>query len=165
MLVILFGMGLLSALLMNDPFAIIGTPLVLVLATRFRISPVLLLLTLEVAITTGILRQFYPKEFSYRLLKHDPVNPCDPRVTLPVRFSLALILLLAFANIVASLLGVPMVITLLLIALVGAAPVLLLSGQRWTVLLRIDWATLVFFAAMLVLMESVRQTGFFPVVC
>jgi Na+/H+ antiporter NhaD/arsenite permease-like protein len=177
-LVILFGMGLLSALLMNDTLAIIGTPLVLALATRFRISPVLLLLSLAVAITTGsamspmgtpqnlliaqdsgmagafmtfgsylliptlinlliafvVLRQFYPKEFSYRLLKHDPVSPCDPGVTLPVRLSLVIILLLALANIVASLLGVPMVVTLPLIALSGAAPVLLLSGQRWTVI-------------------------------
>jgi Na+/H+ antiporter NhaD/arsenite permease-like protein len=177
-LVILFGMGLLSALLMNDTLAIIGTPLVLALATRFRISPVLLLLSLAVAITTGsamspmgnpqnlliaqdsgmagafmtfgsylliptlinlliafvVLRQFYPKEFSYRLLKHDPVSPCDPGVTLPVRLSLVIILLLALANIVASLLGVPRVVTLPLIALSGAAPVLLLSGQRWTVI-------------------------------
>lgn len=204
-LVILFGMGLLSALLMNDTLAIIGTPLVLGLATRFRISPVLLLLTLAVAITTGsvmspmgnpqnlliaqdsgmagafmtfgsylliptlinlliaflVLRLFYPEEFSYRLLNHDPVSPCDPRVTLPVRCSLVVILLLALANIAASLLGVPMVVTLPLIALAGAAPVLLLSGQRWTVIRGIDWATLIFFAAMFVLMESVWQTGFF----
>ncbi len=52
-LVILFGMGILSAILMNDTLAIIGTPVVLALATRCRISPRLLLLTLAFAITTG----------------------------------------------------------------------------------------------------------------
>ena len=82
-------------------------------------------------------------------------------MTLPVRCSLAIILLLTVANIAVSLLGSRMVITLPLIALAAAAPVLLLSGQRWTVLYGIDWATLVFFAAMFVLMESVWQTGFF----
>ena len=52
-LFILFGMGLLSAFLMNDTVAIIGTPLVLGLATKWKISPKLLLLSLAMAITTG----------------------------------------------------------------------------------------------------------------
>ncbi|MFA5221506.1 MAG: SLC13 family permease, partial [Methanoregula sp.] len=52
-LAILFGMGILSALLMNDTLAIIGTPLVLGIASRSKISPKLLLLTLAIAITTG----------------------------------------------------------------------------------------------------------------
>ena len=204
-LVILFGIGLLSALLMNDTLAIIGTPLVLALATRFKFSPRLLLITLAVAITTGsvmspmgnpqnlliaqesgmtgafvtfgtwlliptlinlliafvVLRLLYPEEFFNRSIKYDPVCSCDMRVTLPVRCSLAIILLLTAANIAVSLLGARMVITLPLIALAAAAPVLLLSRQRWTVLRGIDWATLVFFAAMFVLMESVWQTGFF----
>jgi Na+/H+ antiporter NhaD/arsenite permease-like protein len=204
-LVILFGTGLLSALLMNDTLAIIGTPLVLALATRFKLSPTLLLITLAVAITTGsvmspignpqnlliaqysgmtaafvtfgtflliptlinlliayvILRLLYPEEFSYRPIMYDPTTHCDRRVTLPVRCSLAIILLLASANIAVSMLGARMIIPLPLIALGAAAPVLLLSRQRWTVLRGIDWATLVFFAAMFVLMESVWQTGFF----
>jgi len=52
-LFILFGMGFLSALLMNDTLAIIGTPLVLGLAAKFRFSPKLMLLSLAIAITTG----------------------------------------------------------------------------------------------------------------
>lgn len=52
-----------------------------------------------------------------------------------------------------------MVVPLPLIALAAAAPVLLLSPRRVEVLTRIDWPTLVFFAAMFVLMESVWQTG------
>jgi len=204
-LVILFGMGLLSALLMNDTLAIIGTPLVLTLATRFKISSTLLLITLAVAITTGsvmspignpqnlliaqdsgmtgafvtfgsylliptlislliafvVLRLLYSREFLTRPLTHDPISPCDMRATIPVRCSLVIILILAVANIAASLLGARMVITLPLIAIAAAVPVLLLSRQRWTVLRGIDWPTLVFFAAMFVLMESVWQTGFF----
>ena len=204
-LVILFGMGLLSALLMNDTLAIIGTPLVLTLATRFKLSPTLLLITLAVAITTGsvmspignpqnlliaqesgmtgafvifgsylliptlinlliafgILRLFYAREFLPKIIVNDAITPCDSRQTFPVKCSLAIILILVAANIAASLLEARMVITLPLIALGAAVPVLLFSGQRWTVLRGIDWATLVFFAAMFVLMESVWQAGFF----
>lgn len=52
-LLILFGMGSLSTLLMNDTLAIIGTPLMLHFARVHRISPKLLLLTLAFAVTTG----------------------------------------------------------------------------------------------------------------
>jgi len=52
-LLILFIMGLLSAFLMNDTVAIIGTPLVLFFAEKNDISPKLLLLTLCFAITIG----------------------------------------------------------------------------------------------------------------
>jgi Na+/H+ antiporter NhaD/arsenite permease-like protein len=52
-LALLFGMGILSALLMNDTLAVIGTPLVLALAADRRLSKKLLLLALAIAITTG----------------------------------------------------------------------------------------------------------------
>jgi Na+/H+ antiporter NhaD/arsenite permease-like protein len=53
LLLILFGMGALSALLMNDTLAIIGTPLMLYLARTLKISPKLLLLSLAFSVTTG----------------------------------------------------------------------------------------------------------------
>ena len=52
-LLILFGTGILSAFLMNDTLAIIGTPLVLYLARSLSISPKLLLLSLAFGVTTG----------------------------------------------------------------------------------------------------------------
>jgi Na+/H+ antiporter NhaD/arsenite permease-like protein len=52
-LLILLLMGLLSAILMNDTLAIIGTPIVLSLSKRHRVSEKLLLMTLAVAVTTG----------------------------------------------------------------------------------------------------------------
>lgn len=52
-LLLLFSFGFLSAFLMNDTLAIIGTPLVLHYASRLRISPKLLLLALAFAVTTG----------------------------------------------------------------------------------------------------------------
>ena len=53
LLLILFAMGFLSALLMNDTIAIIGTPLMLYFARTLKIAPKLLLLTLAFAVTIG----------------------------------------------------------------------------------------------------------------
>jgi len=53
LLLILFAMGFLSALLMNDTLAIIGTPLMLYFARTLKIAPKLLLLTLAFAVTIG----------------------------------------------------------------------------------------------------------------
>jgi Na+/H+ antiporter NhaD/arsenite permease-like protein len=53
LLLILFAMGFLSALLMNDTIAIIGTPLMLYFARTLKIAPQLLLLTLAFAVTIG----------------------------------------------------------------------------------------------------------------
>lgn len=53
LLYILFGMGFLSAFLMNDTLAIIGTPVVLLLAKRHQIPAKAFLLALAFAVTTG----------------------------------------------------------------------------------------------------------------
>jgi Na+/H+ antiporter NhaD/arsenite permease-like protein len=202
---LLFGIGFLSALLMNDTLAIIGTPLVLGLATKFRISPKLMLLSLAIAITTGsvmspvgnpqnlliavnsgmvtpfvtfslyllipslislgvafiLLRFYFRTDFSTRVLDHDPILPVDNKMFFPVKCSLAVILILGAANIIVSLYGGKLLVPLPLIALCAAVPVILLGTDRVRLLRNIDWFTLVFFAAMFVLMESVWQTGFF----
>jgi Na+/H+ antiporter NhaD/arsenite permease-like protein len=204
-LIILFAMGMLSAVLMNDTIAIIGTPLVLALATKWKISPRLLLLSLALAVTTGsvmspignpqnllvavnsgmaspfvtfavwllvptlislaaafiVLRLFYAKEFSARTRGPDPDITCDNSLFFLTKCSLAVIFILAAVNIVCTLAGTTMPVTLPVIALCAAAPVILFSPRRWSVLRAIDWSTLVFFAAMFVLMESVWQAGFF----
>jgi len=52
-LYILFGIGMLSALLMNDTLAIVGTPMVLILARKTFTQPKILLLALAFAVTIG----------------------------------------------------------------------------------------------------------------
>lgn len=52
-LLTLFGMGLASALLMNDTLAIIGTPVMLYIASKNRVDRKLLLLALAFSITIG----------------------------------------------------------------------------------------------------------------
>lgn len=50
---VLFGMGLLSAFLVNDTLALTATPIMLVLARQMRIDPKVLLITLALGVTIG----------------------------------------------------------------------------------------------------------------
>lgn len=203
---LLFCGGFLSALLMNDTIAIIGTPLVLGLAARHHIQPKLLLLALAFAITTGsvmspignpqnllvavdagmtspfvtfgvylfiptiisllaaflVLRFFYGREFSAATtITVDPAPSIDNHLATLAKCSLAIILILSAGKILASLTGTEISLSLPLIALCAAAPVILLAKERFDLLRSIDWPTLVFFAAMFVLMQSVWDSGFF----
>jgi Na+/H+ antiporter NhaD/arsenite permease-like protein len=47
------------------------------------------------------------------------------------------------------------------IALTAALPVIIFSPKRLTIIRRIDWTTLIFFAAMFILMASVWNSGVF----
>jgi Na+/H+ antiporter NhaD/arsenite permease-like protein len=204
-LFILFGMGILSAILMNDTVAIIGTPLVLGLATQWKISKKLLLLSLAIAVTTGsvmspignpqnlliavnsgmtapfltfllylliptlislaaafvILKVSHAGEFTVRTITPDSNVSCDDSLFFITKCSLAIIFILAAVNIISSLAGAKILVTLPLIAILAAAPVLIFSKRRFLVLASIDWPTLAFFGAMFILMESVWETGFF----
>ena len=53
LLLIIFGAGILSAILMNDTLAIIGTPVMLQIAGKTGIKPKILLISLALAVTTG----------------------------------------------------------------------------------------------------------------
>ena len=204
-LLILFGAGTASAFLMNDTLAIIGTPLVLLLAKQHRMSPKVLLLALAFAVTLGsvmspignpqnlliaihgrmenpfveffrylalptlinlfaayfILRFFHRESFHGESLVHTRAALRDKKLARLARLSLILLALLVAAKIVLVFLATNIEFPLTYIALLSAAPILLFSPKRWHVVRRIDWRTLVFFAAMFVLMESVWATGFF----
>ncbi|MFB3763894.1 MAG: anion transporter [Methanotrichaceae archaeon] len=204
-LLILFCMGCLSALLMNDTLAIVGTPLMLYLSRVHHIAPKLLLLSLAFAVTTGsvvspignpqnlliainggladpfieffkflliptainlliaylILRLFYKDQF-----KNAPINCIqepitDQRLAFLSEISFALLIVLVAAKIAAVLLCVGAGFRLTYIALLSALPIVILSRKRLEIIRKIDWHTLIFFAAMFVLMESVWRSGTF----
>jgi Na+/H+ antiporter NhaD/arsenite permease-like protein len=204
-LLILFGMGLLSALLLNDTLAIIGTPVVLLLAGRAETRSKLMLFSLVFAVTIGsamspignpqnlliaihgnvpnpfvtflkyllvptlfnlffaylVLRLFYRKAFQDRL----PVLPVEPvkdaRLAGLSRLSLWILAVLVIVKIGVVLLGLDIDFKLTYIALAAALPVIIFIPRRPGLLKRLDWSTLVFFAAMFVLMQSVWDSGFF----
>lgn len=204
-LLILFAMGLLSALLMNDTLAIIGTPLMLYFARELKISAKLLLLALAFGVTIGsamspignpqnlliavnsglsnpflvflqylmlptlanlilaylLLRLFYRGQFSRRSLHIESAEIIDPDLARLSRLSFILLLALILAKIGAMAMGREEDFPLTYIALISALPVLLFSSRRLEVVRGIDWCTLIFFAAMFVLMDAVWRSGVF----
>lgn len=204
-LMIVAGAGLASAVLMNDTLAIIGTPVVLLLARKHAMRPAMLLLALAFAVTTGsvmspignpqnllvavhggipqpfitflrwlllptlislgltvvILRRLYPDDFHTAELKHSQEPIHDHDLALLSRISLLSVVVLIVVKVVAGIIGKGDILLLPHIALGAALPVLVGSPKRWGILRRIDWQTLVFFAAMFVVMDSVWRTGFF----
>jgi Na+/H+ antiporter NhaD/arsenite permease-like protein len=205
LLLIMFGAGLLSAFLMNDTLAIIGTPVMLEIARKTGIRPKLLLLSLAFSVTIGsvmspignpqnllvaingdipspfitflrylavptlvnlfltylILRFFYRGHLKNEPLTYsaDPVT--DQALAGLSKVSLIIIVVLVLAKIIVSLLGLDIDFRLTYIALVAALPIILLSPHRLGIVRRIDWTTLIFFAAMFVLMQSVWDSGYF----
>lgn len=109
-----------------------------------------------------LLKWFYRDHFKSRVVHH-PYEPVikDRRLARFAEISLCLILALVGIKIMMALLGMKPFIGLLPIALIGALPVFLLASRRPELVRKIDWATLVFFAAMFVLMQSVWDSGFF----
>jgi Na+/H+ antiporter NhaD/arsenite permease-like protein len=204
-LFIIFSMGLLSALLMNDTIAIIGTPVVLLLAKRTGIQAKVLLLSLAFSITIGsvmspignpqnlliamhgnidnpfetffrilfiptvinllaaylLIRLFYKKTFHTTPAPYTLEHVTDEKLTKPVKVSLALFIILILAKIIFTFISLNVDFRLTYIALISALPVVLFSRRRFEIIGSIDWSTLVFFAAMFVLMASVWNSGIF----
>ena len=205
LVLLIVSFAVLSAVLMNDTLAIIGTPLCLALARENRMSPGLLLLALAFSITTGSVLSpignpqnllvalagpfgnpfvtfalylaiptalclalvFLFLRVSFREEAwHDGVTPpsgvvTDERLALLARASLGILAALVLARIAGFFAGLDTVLfPLPAIALLSALPILALSGRRVEIARKVDWETLVFFAAMFVLMESVWESGF-----
>jgi Na+/H+ antiporter NhaD/arsenite permease-like protein len=204
-LLMLFVIGGLSALLMNDTLAIIGTPLALMLAKKHNINPKLMLLTLAIAVTTGsvmspignpqnllialngglenpfltffeylavptiinlfvaflILRIFFRDEFEGNAVEHSPEPVSDPRLAMLCKISLLIVIVLIALKVALVLIGSEFEMRLTYIALLAAAPIVLLSNKRKNVIRKADWSTLIFFASMFVLMQAVWNCGFF----
>lgn len=214
-LAILFTMGAGSAILMNDTLAIIGTPIMILLAKRNMISAKLLLLCLAFAITIGsvtspignpqnlliamggnienpfivftkylfiptilnllftyyLLKFFYKKDFLIKNLQAGDVEITHHRLSSVARMSLILVIGLILLKVALALLNfftdVKFDFKLTYIALIGCSPILFYrfmskkKKYRFHILRKIDWFTIIFFASMFVLMQSVWTSGFF----
>jgi Na+/H+ antiporter NhaD/arsenite permease-like protein len=112
-------------------------------------------------IAYGFLRLFYKDQFVKRELLHklEPIK--DKGLAQLCKVSLIIISVLIVLKILLYFLAPAVDFRLTYIALIAAAPIVLLSPRRIEVLKGVDWQTLVFFASMFVLMRSVWDTGFF----
>lgn len=112
-----------------------------------------------------LLKLFYKKDFAIRNLQTDGEHIQHARLAKVARISLILVTSLILLRVALTLVKIDCDFKLTYIALIGCAPVLiyrlLWKKKRFHILRRIDWFTLVFFASMFVLMESVWKTGVF----
>lgn len=205
LLLILFGMGILSAFLMNDTLAIIGTPLMLHFSREHSLPPKMLLLALAFAVTTGSVMSpignpqnlliaiggglnnpfvsffqwlFFPTIINlvaaYLLLKllyrgqirpgqllHTQEQIKDTGLARVSKASFIVLIILIAAKIFTVQMGIGAEFNLTYIAIIAAAPIVIFSPKRAEIIRNIDWHTLIFFAAMFVLMESVWRSGLF----
>ncbi|MBF6650499.1 SLC13 family permease [Methylobacter sp. BlB1] len=164
----LFLLTLAYAITLGSVMSPIGNPQNLLIATHaelpapfqtfFKALAVPTLINLIV--TYLLLRWVYRDEFRNGLpLTHNPVGLLDPELAKLGRISLFLLIGLIIVKIILVGLHSPIQIKLSHIALIAALPPILLSPARLRLLKSLDWATLVFFAAMFVLTASVWQTG------
>jgi len=109
----------------------------------------------------AVLRAGYRKEFHDTPLVHARVAPRDPALARLSRIALVLIVVMVFFKVALVWLGTSLEIRLSWIALAAALPILVASPHRLRVLRRVDWHTLLFFAAMFVLMAAVWRTATF----
>ena len=205
---ILFGFGFLSAFLMNDTLAIIGTPVVLFYAKKQNANAKLFLLTLAFAVTIGsvmspignpqnlliaingnipnpfftflrylflptilnlflayvMLKLFYKTEFKTSISHHEQETIKDEKLAFLSKLSLTIIITLIIVKIIIVFLGIPIDFRLTYIALLGMLPILIGSTKRINIVKQIDWCTLIFFASMFILMQSVWNVGFFQTI-
>lgn len=114
---------------------------------------------LALLLAYGILRLFFRREFHRNELVHAVPEPVDPHLTHLVKAALVLMLGLIVLKVASVAIGMGELIRLSHIAVAAAAPLLLFSPKRGKLLRDMDWRTLIFFAAMFVLMASVWQSG------
>lgn len=204
LMMVIGGSALASALLMNDTLAVVGTPVMLLLARKHDMPAKPLLFALMFSVTIGsvmspignpqnllialngnvtnpfitflawlciptllnlvflswFLKRRYRGEFHEAELKHSQEPIRDHEMALLSKLSLQVLILLVFAKTMVGIFGIDAEMRLTHIAVASSLPLLVGSSRRLWLVRNIDWGTLVFFASMFVLMESVWASGF-----
>ncbi len=132
-----------------------GIPNPFVTFARWLVLPTLV----NLAAAALLLRLFYRVEAAPA--ETEAVAIRDPALARLCRLSVRLALAAIAAKIALAFLPVAFDLPLAAVAVAAAAPLLLASRRRWALVRDLDWSTLVFFAAMFVLMRSVWDSGLF----
>jgi len=108
-----------------------------------------------------LIKFFHKEKLTNESLNHfeEPIK--DPALAFMSKISLGLLVMLIFVKIIFALLKVQIDLKLSWITLISSLPPLLFSNKRFFIIKKVDWHTLVFFAAMFVLMQSVWDSQFF----
>lgn len=106
-----------------------------------------------------VLRLMMPQAFHTGPLTHSTVQVTDPALAGLARAGILIILICITIKMARVVWGWEWEIPLSAIAILAAAPLLIFSPKRILLLQKLDWPTLIFFAAMFVLMAGVWQSG------
>ena len=101
-----------------------------------------------------------PHAFHQKLQTPSVVLVTDPQLAGLSRWSVLMVAFLIGLKMTGVAFVFPLEIRLSAIAVTAAVPLILLSPHRVTLLQRVDWPALIFFASLFVLMASIWQTGF-----
>ncbi|MGA1847897.1 MAG: SLC13 family permease [Thermoplasmatota archaeon] len=114
---------------------------------------------LNLIITFIVLRIAFRKEFGRSVKPLEVQRMTDEKLALLSRISVVIMLSLILVKVVLVFISPEIQFRLTYIALVSMLPVLIFHKRRIKLLRSIDWQTLLFFASMFILMESVWNTG------
>jgi Na+/H+ antiporter NhaD/arsenite permease-like protein len=127
------------------------------------IVPTLISLLFIFIIMRGRFKDSFPRNLSdeaFYSLSASPQEP-DQRLIFATRLSLFILVCMIVLHSIGPRFCEWASFPLGYIALVAALPILVIARQRVSILSAIDWRTLIFFAAMFVLMQSVYNSGWF----
>lgn len=123
---------------------------------KYLIIPTLLNLT----ITYFYLYFLYKERLNEPIEKPTPTLINNYRTVTLVKLSLAMMFLLIIIKVILDYLHLAIQMNFSYIALLSALPIIF-SNQRWILIKKLDWGTLIFFASTFILVQSVWDSGFF----
>jgi Na+/H+ antiporter NhaD/arsenite permease-like protein len=123
---------------------------------RYLLLPTLI----NILLAFIVLRLCFRQSFTICGLNHSEEPIKDPHLAFLSRISLLLLVSLIILKVGLLMLHVSFTLELIHISLIAAIPIIA-HTQRWKIISRIDWHTLIFFISMFILMQSVWNTGFF----
>jgi len=111
-------------------------------------------------LTYLILKLLFKTNFK-KGINHSKESIKDHKLAFYSKISLILVIICIVLRIFAVWLKLPFEFKLTYIALISMLPIVVLSSKRFSIIKKIDWYTLIFFAAMFILMQCVWNTNFF----
>jgi Na+/H+ antiporter NhaD/arsenite permease-like protein len=114
---------------------------------------------LNLVLAWAVLRLAFWKDFHGEALVHRLPPLADPHLARLAGLGLVLMLVVIGVKVALAAAGAGFEVPLWALALVACAPILLGSPRRLSLAAGVDWHTLVFFAALFVLVRSVWDTG------
>ncbi|NLI15424.1 MAG: anion transporter [candidate division Zixibacteria bacterium] len=161
-------LALAYAITLGSVISPIGNPQNLLIALGGGINNPFIMFLLYLLLPTAVnmilawllLKYYYREQFHELSNTESTESIKDPELTKLSRLALALMLAMIAAKILFSLSGARIDFKLTYIAILAAAPIVLLSPKRFEIIKAIDWSTLIFFAAMFVVMAAVWDSGY-----